>query len=116
MHVKVWLDDKCDIIGSERETPAGWVGVKTAQEAITLLDSGKVTEISLDHDLSLKKKDNGYEVLLHIEQKVISDRNCRPPIIHIHTDNPSARIKMKLAVESIRRLAAMNVASKEGLP
>jgi hypothetical protein len=109
--MKVWLDDKCDVIGSDRETPEGWVGVKTAHEAITLLDAGKVTEISLDHDLSEQPKDNGNQVLLHIEKRVVEE-GFSPPIIHVHTANLSARQKMELGVKSIERLAAKNKESK----
>lgn len=99
--MKVFLDDK-------RDAHEGWVRVHSAKEAIDLLDTGNVEEISLDHDLSLKKRDSGYEVILHIERKVVADRNFRPPIIHIHTANPSARQKMELGVKSIKRLAARN--------
>jgi hypothetical protein len=44
--VRVWLDDV-------RKAPEGWVHVKTPEEAIDLLRSGEVEEISLDHDLGL---------------------------------------------------------------
>lgn len=42
--MKVFLDD-------ERRTPEGWVRVYWPDEAIALLQTGQVTEISLDHDL-----------------------------------------------------------------
>lgn len=44
--MKVFLDDI-------RPAPAGWVLVKTAEEALALLRGGEVTEISLDHDLDM---------------------------------------------------------------
>jgi hypothetical protein len=44
--MRVWLDDV-------RDAPDGWVHVQTPEEAIELLRSGKVKEISLDHDLGL---------------------------------------------------------------
>jgi len=40
------LDDVC-------EAPDGWIHVRTPEEAIELLRSGQVGEISLDHDLGL---------------------------------------------------------------
>jgi len=42
--MKVYLDD-------ERKTPDGWRRVYWPEEAIELLKSGDVKEISLDHDL-----------------------------------------------------------------
>ena len=42
--MKVFLDD-------ERATPDEWVRVYWPNEAIALLQTGQVTEISLDHDL-----------------------------------------------------------------
>lgn len=42
--IDLWLDDM-------RPAPSGWVHVKTAQEAIALLEGGNVRKCSLDHDL-----------------------------------------------------------------
>ncbi len=42
--MKVYLDD-------ERPVPNGWMLVPWPEEAIGLLITGQVTEISLDHDL-----------------------------------------------------------------
>ncbi len=42
--MKVYLDD-------ERPTPSGWISVRWPDEAIALLETGMVTDISLDHDL-----------------------------------------------------------------
>lgn len=58
--MKVYLDD-------ERPTPNGWVGVKTAREAIELLKTGDVEVISLDHDLGPDPQ-TGYDVAKWIEQ------------------------------------------------
>lgn len=104
--MKIFLDDR-------RDAPNGWVLVRWPEEVIKYLKTGNVTEISLDHDLedplvhgqgycSSHKERTGYDVLLWIEEKVIS--GFVPPIIHIHTSNPSARIKMEVAVENINRL------------
>jgi hypothetical protein len=41
---RLWLDDL-------RPVPEGWTWVKTVGEAISLMESGDVTEASLDHDL-----------------------------------------------------------------
>lgn len=94
--MKVYLDD-------EREAPEGWDRVKTPSQAIELLKSGGIDEISLDHDLGDDEKiGTGYDVLVWIERQVIV-HGYIPPVIHIHTANPSARIKMELALESINK-------------
>ncbi len=94
--MKVYLDD-------ERLSPIGWSRVFWPNDSIELLKSKKVTHLSLDHDLGDDDHGTGYDVLLWLEEQVI-DNNFTPiPIITIHTDNPSARIKMKLAVDSINK-------------
>lgn len=95
--MKVYLDD-------ERETPAGWERVYWPDEAITLLQTGEVTEISLDHDLGDDERGTGYDVILWIERAVATSEFV-PPAIRVHSANSSARHKMELGVASIRRLA-----------
>lgn len=96
--MKIYLDD-------ERTTPDGWLRVYWPDEAIRLLKNNTVTEISLDHDLGDDERGTGYDVLKWIEEAVAL-HDFEPPVIHIHTANASARQKMQLAVESIRRLAS----------
>ncbi|MBS3903011.1 MAG: hypothetical protein KGZ30_01395 [Anaplasmataceae bacterium] len=98
--MKIYLDDL-------RIVPDGWVGAETAQEAILLLQENSVEEISLDHDLGDPVNGNGNDVLVWIEQAVVRDGYV-PPIIKIHTGNPSARVKMELGVEAINRLSRNN--------
>ena len=94
--MKIWLDD-------ERRAPdASWIRVHTAIQAIRFLTTGKVTEISLDHDLGLIGE-TGYDVIVWIERMVHSCPNYKPPMMYVHTDNPPARIRMIAAIESILR-------------
>ncbi len=93
--MKVFLDDA-------RETPPGWVRVFWPEEAIALLRTGQVTEISLDHDLGDDPRGTGYDVILWIEEAVMT-LNFVPPKITVHSSNASARHKMQLGIESIRR-------------
>jgi hypothetical protein len=44
--MKIYLDDI-------RTEPEGWVRAKTAQEAVELLKSNKVSEISLDNKIEV---------------------------------------------------------------
>lgn len=95
--MKVYLDDW-------RKPPIGWRLVTSARVLCHWLEnySDKITEISLDHDLGLENE-CGYDVLLWIEEEMITN-GYNPPIIHIHTANPSARHKMKLALNKIESL------------
>lgn len=95
--MKVYLDD-------ERATPDGWVRVYWPNEAIELLKAGGVIEISLDHDLGNDERGTGYDVVLWIEEAVITT-GFNPPKINVHSANSSAREKMQRGIESIQRHA-----------
>lgn len=98
-NVKVFLDD-------ERPTPDGWVRAFTASEAIELLTTGQVTELSLDHDLGPEEAGTGYDVCLWVEEKVFSQDFCIenpfvPPIMSVHSANPVGRQRMEFAIQMI---------------
>jgi hypothetical protein len=95
--VKLYLDD-------ERPAPQGWILVRWPSEAISLLESGEMTDLSLDHDLGDDERGTGYDVILWIEEAVAT-RGFSPPRIAVHSANSSARQKMELGIESIRRLS-----------
>lgn len=80
--MKVFLDD-------ERETPNGWVRAYWPDEAISLLKTGNVKEISLDHDLGSDERGTGYDVILWIEEMVVTF-GFNPTIIHVYSANSSA--------------------------
>ncbi|MFM0324911.1 cyclic-phosphate processing receiver domain-containing protein [Caballeronia glebae] len=94
--MKVFLDD-------ERVTPEGWTRVHWPNEAIRLLETGVVEELSLDHDLGDDEHGTGYDVILWIEEAVAL-RGFRPPKISVHSANASAREKMEAGVLAIERL------------
>lgn len=91
--MKVYLDDK-------RETPDGWIRVYWPNEAIEILKTGKVKNISLDHDLGDDDVGTGYDVILWIEEAVATS-DFVPPKIIVHSANSSARIKMELGIKKI---------------
>ena len=93
--MKLFLDD-------ERTPPEGWTLVRWPDEVINQLKTGKVIEISLDHDLGDDERGTGYDVLVWIEKMVILE-GFKPPKIKIHTANISARQKMEAAVRQIER-------------
>jgi len=93
----VFLDDR-------RQTPLDWTRVYWPDQAIALLETGKVKLISLDHDLGDDQRGTGYDVLVWIEQAVATD-GLNPPEIRIHTADPAAKKKMQEKVAAIVALA-----------
>jgi hypothetical protein len=91
--MKVYLDD-------ERAPPEGWHRVYWPDEAIALLKTGRVTELSLNHDLGDDERGTGYDVVLWIEEAVIT-RGFVPPKISVHSANSSARQKMEMGIRTI---------------
>lgn len=98
--MRVFLDD-------ERTTPAGWVRVYWPDEAIQLLETGEVEELSLDHDLGDDERGTGYDVILWIEEAVAL-RQFKPPKLYVHSANSSARDKMIAGIRSIEGMAERN--------
>lgn len=100
--MKLWLDDvrqpwKYGCIGYE------WA--KTADEAIALLSTGKVTFASLDHDLSWEhypgsgsqppyREKTGYDVVCWMEEHDVWPMDG----VVVHSMNPVGREKMWAAI------------------
>ncbi len=78
------------------------------EEAITLLESGSVVEISLDHDLGDDERGTGYDVVLWIEEAVAL-RGFKPPRISVHSANSSARDKMVAGIRAIERMVKKGI-------
>ncbi|MFQ2042800.1 cyclic-phosphate processing receiver domain-containing protein [Aeromonas sp. s11] len=96
--MKLYLDD-------ERKNPVGWIRVFWPEEAIAWLKTEMVTEISLEHDLGDDDRGTGYDVILWIENEVMTNHFILPQI-HIHSANVSARIKMELGIMAINKFLA----------
>lgn len=95
--MKVFLDD-------ERTTPEGWTRVYWPSEAIQLLESGQVQEISLDHDLGDDARGTGYDVVLWIEEAVAL-RGFVPPVMRVHSANAAAgRARMLAGIAAIEAI------------
>lgn len=94
--MKLYLDD-------EREAPVGWVRVRWPEEAIELLKTGQVTDLSLDHDLGDDERGTGYDVVLWIEEAVATGAFV-PPRMVVHSANTPARAKMQAGVARIHKL------------
>lgn len=102
MCLRVYLDD-------ERPTPHGWTRVYWPDEAIALLKTGLVCELSLDHDLGDDLRGTGYDVVLWIEEAVLT-QGFTPPLMLVHSANPPARQKMLAGIRSIEERSQRNLA------
>jgi len=93
--MKLFLDDK-------RTPPAGWTLVRTAKEAIFLLETGFVEEFSLDHDLGTKK--SGNTVLCWVERQVFDENiEFTPPTMCCHSANSPGRDNILAGIRRINR-------------
>ncbi len=94
--MKVWLDDV-------RAAPPGWERCRWPEDVITLLKTGLVTDLSLDHDLGDDRRGTGYTVLVWLERMVADDGRFPVPVIALHTQNPVARERMAQTLVAIER-------------
>jgi len=95
--MKVFLDDL-------RPAPEGWNRVYWPDEAIALLETGDVEELSLDHDLGDDLRGTGYDVLVWIEEAVAL-REFEPPRMSVHSANPTAALRVQEGIAAILRIA-----------
>jgi hypothetical protein len=106
--VRVWLDDR----RPPHPKPDEWVWVRTPAEAIEILETGEVSELSLDNDLGLidgEREATGYDVVTWIERAVATEGFVPPETIRVHSSNASAAPKMERGIEAIRRLAGRSL-------
>lgn len=97
--MKLWLDDV-------RLPPAGYSKwVKTADECIEALETGKYTHVSLDHDLADEhyhgdKPANAYKEKtgMHVVLWMVENQNF-PAEVRVHTMNPVGRHNMMTALQ-----------------
>lgn len=94
--MRVWLDDL-------RKESEGWVRCFHSNEVIELLKAGEVEEMSLDHDLGLNEP-SGMTVLDWLEEQVMIN-GFVPPLIYVHSANPSGAPKMRLVAKRIADFA-----------
>ncbi len=92
--MKLYLDDIRDI-------PEGFVGCRTAEEAMQHIDSTKVTFISFDHDLGTEL--TGYDVACHIEELVVNGVLATPPQWYVHSANPVGAKRIEQAMQAAKK-------------
>jgi len=95
--VRIWLDDERPMPEEGFDTH-----VKTAQEAIALLKTGKVEFISLDHDLGPPEAGTGYDVAAWMEEQAF---NCNLEQVgwNVHSANPVGVKKMEAALNNANK-------------
>jgi hypothetical protein len=98
--VKVFLDDL-------RETPDGWKRTYWPNRTIKLLKTGKVSHLSLDHDLGLEDefRTDGYTVVEWIEREVVLNGFIPPAVMEVHSANGPGIDRMLAGIKSIKRHA-----------
>ena len=95
--MKLYVDDV-------RPTPPGFdVRAETAQQAIYVLQTMDVTEISLDHDLGPPEAGTGYEIACWIEKAAYEKRIKPLSRMSIHSANPVGVANIQRALDNARR-------------
>jgi hypothetical protein len=99
--MKLWLDD---VRAPWKFGYIGWTWAKTYDEAISYLQTGNVTEASLDHDLSFEdqmgqehggfKEKTGYDVICWMEAN-----DVWPKYVECHSANPWGRERIQQVID-----------------
>ncbi len=82
--------------------------MQTAAAAINLLATGRVQELSLDHDLGTfegEREVTGNDVVLWLQEAVVLHGLPAPASISVHSANPPAHEKMQKGIDAIMRRA-----------
>lgn len=109
--LNLWLDVK-------RPAPKGWTPCISVETILTFLSQHSfhrtdpkvaIGAISLDNDLGIGMTE-GYKVLDWLDEKTALNKDFVPPVIYIHTENPSALARMTSARTQIQlRLDHRNI-------
>lgn len=89
-------------LDAEHSTPKGWTRGYWPDEAIALLQAGKVAKINLDHDLGDDARCTGYDVIPWIE-KAVRLRGFVPPRVRMHSANAAASICILAGIRAIEQ-------------
>src|SRR3990167_10858119 len=100
--MKLWVDDI-------RTEPEGWTGAHSVTEAIRILDTMEVEEVSIDHDISMKVSVGtlaaGYgaarpfvsnETYEPVARFIARAYAGKPLAVRIHTANLGAAARMQI--------------------
>lgn len=91
--MKLWIDDI-------RDMPADFdVWAKNYEEAVSALKTGKVTQVSFDHDLGDARAFTGYDIARWIEEQSYLG-NFKKVSWDIHSANPVGRKNIEAAMNN----------------
>ncbi len=115
--LRVWLEDY--YVGPT--APEGWIQVRTAHEAIDLLDTGRVVELGLDPDLGDDLIfGRGLDVVDWIAERQESEGRLLWPRdgITVHSEDRASREAMRRAIwaDASRRLRVIEARTADGNP
>lgn len=96
----LWVDDVRDV--PQHYAGKGAVVARTAAEAITVLQQGRVTHISLDHDLGAPEAGTGYDVAVWIEKQAVEGK-LRPLQWEVHSANPVGAERIRQALRQAEK-------------
>lgn len=105
MSMKLYVDDL-------RQCPEGWQLARTVTEAIRILDTQRVTHVSLDHDISHGVEVNGltrlypcgetFEPVARFIGMMVEASGEIGPQVTLHTANPVGAEKMRSILAGYR--------------
>lgn len=92
--MKIYLDD-------ERVVPTGFVGVKTFDDFVKMVNDNinDITHISFDHDLGTDK--TGYDCAVYIEM-LVHTACFNPCVMTCHSMNPVGKMRINQVFRSIQ--------------
>jgi hypothetical protein len=105
----IWLDDEFEARQSWFPAADGWVHCRWPADVIAHLQTGLVTDLSLDHDLGegseYEHPRTGADVVKWLEEQVMTGAwpHATLPRIRIHSRNPVGRDQMKAGLRAIYR-------------
>lgn len=101
--MKIWLDDQCDDpVAVKKNTPEGFVGVKSLKELQALLESRldePIEVMSFDHDLATGEPD-GYVIIKWMADHCLARW---PQEIRVHSQNHIGAENIRCYAENVRR-------------
>lgn len=83
-----------------------WVVARNYDEAIRILDTGIVSEISFDHDLGNSLEKTGYNIVCWIEMKLFTGEWAFVPKMSVHSMNPVGRRNIQTVIDQINRFSS----------
>lgn len=89
--MKLFVDDV-------RDAPEGWVVARTVTDAIRILATQGVKEVSLDHDIAFQER-HGFDLETFEGVAWYIAAMKEPPEVTIHTGNAPAAYRMRDIIE-----------------